>query len=131
MYLDAAALGQQRLQLSTENAALRAVLRKVEEGTTVTQVGACLCPAPVSAHYEHIPCIIHMPCRLYIAGAITGSWNCRPLLLFDILLCCCFGAVRQDVLDDPLNTLVVVNSRLQNALKGSSAAKHGSAAGGC
>jgi hypothetical protein len=37
VYLDTAALDQQRLRLSTENAALRAVLQKVEDGTRVTQ----------------------------------------------------------------------------------------------
>ncbi|GAB4816779.1 hypothetical protein N2152v2_003825 [Parachlorella kessleri] len=67
VYLDTAALEQQRLRLVTENAGLRAVLDKVEDGTRVTQ----------------------------------------------------------DVLDDPLNTLMVVNHRLQNALK-ISPAKRGS-----
>jgi hypothetical protein len=35
----------------------------------------------------------------------------------------CLLGLLQDVLDDPLNTLMVVNSRLQNALKGSGAAR--------
>ena len=43
VYLDTAALGQQRLRLATENAALRAVVKKVEEGATVMQVGCSNC----------------------------------------------------------------------------------------